>query len=122
MDPGVLFTDREERRNNAEGLGQRGSESRAGRTETEISDKQVIQGNIQHAGYRDKIHRAFGIAQTAEDRADDIICCDKRNSDKADRQILHSSRCRFLWCTDKLHDPGCGDQQTDGEDNCQSQK
>ena len=65
------------------------------------TNKQIVQSDICHARNRNKIHRAFGISEPAEDRADDIIGCNKRNPDKADEQILYCSLHRFLWRTDQ---------------------
>ena len=58
--------------------------------------KQNIQRNIGGAGNGDKVHRAFGIPQTAEDGADDIVCRDERDADEADGQILPPCRERPL--------------------------
>ena len=55
----------------------------------EKSDKKIIQNNIGNTGNRNKIHGAFGISHATENGANNIIGCDKRDSQKSDDQILH---------------------------------
>ncbi len=51
------------------------------------ANKQVVQYNIYSTGNRYKIHGAFGITQSAKYGTDNIICCNKRNPNKAYCQI-----------------------------------
>ncbi len=55
------------------------------------SHKDVIQNNIHNAGNGNEIHGTFGVSHTAQNGTDDVICGDKRNSDKADREIRNRS-------------------------------
>lgn len=53
---------------------------------------------------RNKVHRASGIAQPAEDRCHDIIRRDAWNADKADDQVGTSARHGLLRCGDNAYD------------------
>ena len=63
----------------------------------EGSHKDIIQNNIHNTGNGDEIHRTFGVTHTAQNGTDDVICGDKRNSDKADREIGNRSVYRLRW-------------------------
>ena len=56
------------------------------------ADEQIVQQNIHHAGNGHEVHRCFGIAQPAENRADDIIRHHKGNPDETNQQVIYRSR------------------------------
>jgi len=104
MNTDLLFVDRYKRDRDTDGLCQCRTKCGSDRSHGHDTNKQIVQSDICHTRNRNKIHRAFGISEPAEDRADDIIGCNKRNPDKADEQILYCSLHRFLWRTDQRND------------------
>lgn len=94
-DAGLSFFHCDKGDDYADCLGKRNSESGAGRSHVKQTDEQVIQGDIGDARHGDEVHRAFGIAHAPEYRADDVIRCDERNSDKADGEISDRARNGF---------------------------
>ena len=95
--PAFFLCDHCQGDSHAHSLGQRGPQGCARRSHMKTAHKQIVQPDIGRAGHRDKIHGAFGIPHPAENGTDNIIGRDKRNPQKADRQIGDGSRHRFLW-------------------------
>ena len=96
--PQLLFLRHEQRDDDTQRLGECRAECGSGSTHMENSHKYIVERDICRAGNRDKIHRTFRVAHTTEDGSDDIISCNKRNSDKADRQVPDRTRDCFGWC------------------------
>ena len=78
---------RRQRNPYAERLGQRRAQRRAGRPQPPRADEQVVQRDVGRAGHGNERQRAAGIAQPAEDGAQDIICRDAGDTQKADGQV-----------------------------------
>lgn len=68
-----------------------------GGVEMENAHKQIIQRDIRGACHGDEIHRAFAVAQPAEDGADDVIRRDKRDADETDREVGDRAVYGFRW-------------------------
>ena len=89
-----------QRNDDADTLGQRSTQRRTGRPHVQCPHKQVVQPDVGRAGHRDKVHGAFGISHATENGANNIIGCDKRDSQKSDDQILHRfCHSLFRHCT-----------------------
>ena len=61
----------------------------------EHAHKEIVQPDIGGARHGDKIHGAFAVAKSTEDRADDIRR-DERNAEKADGQVCGGAADCFL--------------------------
>ena len=92
----TFFVQHDQREHYADRLGQDGAQRRACRAHLHGTDEDHIQHNVDDACRRNEIHRAFGIAEAAEDTADHIVSRDEGASQKADHQIaaglLHGLR------------------------------
>ena len=112
------FQNHNQRHNYADRLRKRSAKCCSGRTEAESTHKEIIQADVGGTGYGDKVHWAFAVAHTTEDGTDDVICCDKGNTDKADGQIFHRtvhSFCRSRQCrNDGAHQHQQNRHQYDG--------
>ena len=62
----------------------------------EHAHKEIVQPDIGGARHGDKIHGAFAVAKSTEDRADDVIRRDERNAEKADGQVCGGAADCFL--------------------------
>ena len=69
--------------------------------------KQIIQTDVSCTGNGDKVHRTFAVTHTTENRTDNVIRCDKGDTDKANGQVCHSpvhGFCRSGHCrSDGMH-------------------
>lgn len=83
----LLAKDHEQRDNHADRLRKGGAQCSAGGPHVHKADEQEVQDNIGNAGHGNKIHGAFGVAQSPEDGTDDIVCRDAGDADETDRQI-----------------------------------
>ena len=61
-------------------------------------DKDKVTDNIRYTGDCDKNQRQSGVAQTAENTADDIVCDDKHDTAAADADIQHRQLQRLRRC------------------------
>ena len=85
-----IFPENHGKRNHhANSLGQRSPQRRTGSAHFPCAQEQIIQPDICRTGDCDKVHGAFGISHATENGANNIIGCDKRDSQKSDDQILH---------------------------------
>ena len=79
----------EQGNNHACGLRNDRGEGRALCAQVEVSDENVIQRDVQNAGNRDKVHGTPRIPHAAENRRDDVVCDDERDSGEAYPQVEH---------------------------------
>ena len=86
-----------------------------GGVEMENAHKQIIQRDIRGARHDDEIHRAFAVAQPAEDGADDVIRRDKRDADETDREVGDRAVYGFRWCGHDGNDRANQKQQNRGQ-------
>lgn len=108
---GFVPPDAEQGNNNTQGLRKGSAQRSTHRAKGHGTDEKNIQRNIGGAGNGDKVHRAFGIPQTAEDGADDVVCRDERDADEADGQILHRAGNGLCRNTDQADQRAhCGHQ------------
>ena len=116
---GFVPPDAEQGNNNTQGLRKGSAQRSTHRAKGHGTDEKNIQRNIGGAGNGDKVHRAFGIPQTAEDGADDVVCRDERDADEADGQILHRAGNGLCRNTDQADQRAhCGHQhggKTEGD-------
>ena len=84
---GLLTFNGNQCKQNTARLGKCCAKRSTGSSQMEKSDKQIIQYNIHRTCNCDEIHRTFRIPQSAENRTDQIICRNKWNPEKTDRQI-----------------------------------
>ena len=83
----AFATDHGQGNQHADGLGQGGAKRRACGTKLQHADEQIIQGNIKSTGNRNEKHRTLRVAHAAENGADDVVGCDKRDTEKTDGQV-----------------------------------
>lgn len=81
------FEDHSQRNGYADRLRKRCAKRRARRSQSQSAHKKIVQSDIRGAGHGDEVHRAFAVAQTAENGTDDIVRRDKRDPDQADDEI-----------------------------------
>ena len=104
VDAALTAQDHDQRDEHADQLRKSGTQRCTGRAKMQRAHEQIIQRNVACTGHRNKVHRAFGIAQPAEDRCHDIIRRDAWNADKADDQVGTSARHGLLRCGDNAYD------------------
>lgn len=80
----------------ANGLGQRCTQSRTGRTEAHPTDEQLVQRDVGNTGNGDKVHGTLGVTHSPEDGADDVIGCNEGDANKADGKIENRTIHRFF--------------------------
>lgn len=72
-----------------DGLRKGCAECRTRRTEVKRANEKIIQCDICHTCNRNEIHRAFAVTHATENGADDVICRNKGNPQKANGQICN---------------------------------
>lgn len=77
----------QQRHYHADQLGKGRAQGCTGRAEMQCAHKEVVQRDVAHAGDRNEIHRAFGIAQPAKNRRQNVISRDAWDADKADDEV-----------------------------------
>ena len=89
VQPDAAFApqDDPQRNDDADALGQRGTQRRTGGAHVQCPHKQVVQPDVGRAGHRDKVHRAAGIAQPAENGRNNIVRRNTGDADEADGQV-----------------------------------
>ena len=78
-----------ERNRHTDRLRERRAERRTGRSEMHRAHEEVIEHDIRRARNRDEVHRTFRVTEAAENRADDVVCCDERDTGEADGEVGH---------------------------------
>ena len=58
----------------------------------------VVERDVDDAGHGDEAHGTLAVAKAAEDRGDDVVRRDERNTDKADREIGERALHGLLRC------------------------
>ena len=101
-DEPALQDDRE-RDEDAHRLRERGAERRARGAEAERPHEEEVQPDVHHAGRGDEVHGALAVTKAAEDRGDDVVRRDERNTDKADREIGERALHGLLRCGHDCH-------------------
>lgn len=67
VDAALTAQDHDQRDDHADQLRKSGTQRCTGRAKMQRAHEQIIQRNVACTGHRNKVHRAFGIAQPAED-------------------------------------------------------
>ena len=96
-DEPALQDDRE-RDEDAHRLRERGAERRARGAEVQRAHEVVVERDVDDAGDGDEVHGALAVTKAAEDRGDDVVRRDERNTDKADREIGERALHGLLRC------------------------
>ena len=79
----------------------------------------IIQGNIKSTGNRNEKHRTFRVSYAAENGADDVVGCDKRDAEKTDGQVGDGATDCFHWGGHDSHDGFYKTEQDCGQGNGQ---
>lgn len=93
----ALPADDYKRDHDADRLGERGAQGGAGGAQAQDPHKYIIKPDVGGAGRGNKIHGTFAVPHSTENGADDIICRNKRDADKADGQVVYGSGNSSLW-------------------------
>ena len=115
----AFATDHGQGNQHADGLGQGGAKCRACGTKLQHADEQIIQGNIKSTGNRNEKHRTFRVSYAAENGADDVVGCDKRDTEKTDGQVADGTADSFLRGGHDSHNGFYKTEQDCGQSNGQ---
>ena len=107
--------DHGQRKHNAQRLRKCGAQRSAHRAKAQKPHKIIIQHDIGKARGGNKKHGGFAVAHAAEDRADDIVRYNKRNTEKANRQIILRARNRSIGGGNQAHNAPARQQQKPGQ-------
>ena len=84
-------------------LVERQAERRARGAEVQRAHEVVVERDVDDAGHGDEVHGVLAVTKAAEDRGDDVVRRDERNTDKADREIGVRALHGLLRCGHDCH-------------------
>ena len=91
------------------------AERRTHGAESQVTNAQKVERDVDSARHADHVHGRARIAQAAKDGREDVVCGDARNTDKADAQVGGSAFDRFGRRADECHDLRAQREQERGQ-------
>ena len=102
-----------------DGLRKGCAECRTRRTEVKRANEKIIQHDICRTCNRNEIHRTFAVTHATENGADDVICRNKGNPQKANGQICNCAVYRLRrgghYTDNRAHQKQQHDRQHNGK-------